>query len=83
MPVRTHTYGERDYTFGQAIATLRTAMNLTQVALGQCFGVSQGAVLGWEAGSSYHIRRVKPLGLQTRGYKRRSFWGDGVGITGP
>ncbi len=51
--MRTHSYGERDYAFGQAIVTLRTAINLTQVALAQFLGVSRGAVLGWEAGSSY------------------------------
>src|SRR3989442_34935 len=53
MPMRTHTYSERDYAFGQAMATLRTAMNLTQAGLAQLLGVSRGAVLGWEAGSSY------------------------------
>lgn|GEM_PF-7053973 len=39
MPMRTHTYRERDYAFGQAIVTLRTAMNLTQVELAQFLGV--------------------------------------------
>ncbi len=51
--MRTHTYRERDYAFGQAIVTLRTAMNLTQVELARFLGVSRGAVLGWEAGGSY------------------------------
>jgi transcriptional regulator with XRE-family HTH domain len=46
--MRTHTYRERDYAFGQAIVTLRTAMGLTQVELAQFLGVSRGAVLGWE-----------------------------------
>jgi WD40 repeat protein/transcriptional regulator with XRE-family HTH domain len=72
MPMRTHSYGERDYNFGQAIATLRTAMNLTQVALAQFLGVSRGAVLGWEAGSSY----PKPAGLKrfiALGVKHQAF----------
>src|SRR5438132_1608235 len=43
MPMKIHTYGERDYAFGQTIVTLRTAMNLTQVALAQFLGVSRGA----------------------------------------
>ncbi len=64
----THTYGERDYAFGQAMVTLRTAMNLTQVKLAQVLGVSRGAVLGWEAGSSYpkaeRLKRFIALGVQ-------------------
>jgi hypothetical protein len=50
--VRTHTYRERNYAFGQAMLTLRTAMNLTQAGLAQVLGVSRHAVQGWEAGSS-------------------------------
>src|SRR4051794_31477392 len=53
MPMMHHPYRERDYAFGQVMMTLRTAMNLTQVELAQSLGVSRGAVLGWEAGSSY------------------------------
>src|SRR2546425_11801079 len=68
MPMRIHTYSERDYAFGQAILTLRTAMNLTQAGLAQLLGVSRGAVLGWEAGSSYpkaeHLKRFIALGLE-------------------
>ena len=46
-------YGERDYTFGQAMVTLRTALGLTQAALAKFLGVSRRAVLEWEGGSSY------------------------------
>ncbi|MFL5589781.1 MAG: NB-ARC domain-containing protein [Ktedonobacteraceae bacterium] len=58
----THTYGKRDYAFGQAMVKLRTAMNLTQMKLAQLLGVSRGAVVGWEAGSSYpKAERLKPF----------------------
>ncbi len=67
MPMRTHIYRERDYAFGQAIITLRTAIGLTQMALAQFLGVSRGAVLGWEAGSSYpkaeHLKQFIALGV--------------------
>jgi WD40 repeat protein/transcriptional regulator with XRE-family HTH domain len=49
----TYSYGERDYTFGQTMATLRTALGLTQAELAQLLHVSRRAVGGWEAGSSY------------------------------
>ena len=67
-----HTYGERDYAFGQAILTLRTAMGLTQAELAHFLGVSRGAVLGWEAGSSYpkaeRLKRFIELGVQLRAF---------------
>jgi len=47
------TYGERDYAFGQAMLTRRAAMHLTQVDLARFLAISRGAVLAWEAGSSY------------------------------
>jgi transcriptional regulator with XRE-family HTH domain len=81
MPMRTHTYRERDYAFGQAIVTLRTAMGLTQVELARFLGVSRGAVLGWEGGSSYpkaeSLKRFIALGVHQQAFaadarKRRS-----------
>src|SRR2546430_16563944 len=70
--MRTHTYRERDYAFGQAIVTLRTAMNLTQVELARFLGVSRGAVLGWEAGGSYpkaeSLRHFIALGVQQKAF---------------
>jgi transcriptional regulator with XRE-family HTH domain len=65
MPMTTHTYGKRDYAFGQAMVTLRTAIHLTQVELAHLLGISRGAVLSWEAGSSYpkakHLKRFIAL----------------------
>src|SRR5947209_10310462 len=68
MPMRTHIYSERDYAFGQTMVTLRTAMHLTQAGLARLLGVSRGAVLGWEAGSSYpkdeRLKRFIALGVE-------------------
>ncbi len=70
--MRTHTYGERDYAFGQAMVTLRTAIRLTQVELAQCLDISRAAVLSWEAGSSYpkteHLKRFIALGVQQQAF---------------
>jgi WD40 repeat protein/transcriptional regulator with XRE-family HTH domain len=49
----TYSYGERDSTFGQTMATLRTALGLTQAELAELLHVSRRAVGGWEAGTSY------------------------------
>ncbi len=70
--MRTHSYSERDYAFGQAMITLRTATRLTQVELAQLLGISRGAVLSWEAGSSYpkaeHLKRFIALGVQQQAF---------------
>src|SRR5260221_12154997 len=72
MPMRTHSYSERVYAFGQAMITLRTATRLTQVELAQLLGISRGAVLSWEAGSSYpraeHLKRFIALGVQQQAF---------------
>jgi transcriptional regulator with XRE-family HTH domain len=41
---------ERDYAFGQAMLTLRTAIGLTQSGLAELLGISRRAVSEWEAG---------------------------------
>src|SRR5260370_1936456 len=51
--IKRSSYGERGYTFGEIIRTLRTAIGLTQAGLADHLGVSQRAVGEWEAGSSY------------------------------
>ena len=45
------SYGERDYAFGQAMLTLRTALGLTQAGLAQFLGVSRKAVGGGSPGA--------------------------------
>ena len=70
--MRTRTYVKRDYAFGQVILTLRKATGLTQAVLAQFLGISRGAVLGWEAGSSYPkadpLKRLIELGVQRQAF---------------
>lgn len=62
------SYGERDYTFGQVMLTLRKTIGLTQAELAQRLGVSRKAVGEWEAGSIYpkaeHLKAFIALGIQ-------------------
>ncbi len=51
--MKSSSYGERDYAFGQMMLTLRTHLGLTQAGLADSLGVSSRAVVGWEAGSAY------------------------------
>src|SRR5437899_7879368 len=46
-------YGERDYDFGQAMLTLRTAIGLTQAGLAERLRVSRKAIGRWEGGFTY------------------------------
>ena len=64
-----HTsYRERDYAFGQAVLSLRTAIGLTQTALAEYLGVSRRSVGEWEAGGSYprveHLKQFIALALK-------------------
>src|SRR5207302_426981 len=71
-PVKRYSYGERDYTFGQAMLTLRTALGLTQAGLADLLGVSRRAVTEWEAGSSYpkteHLKEFLTLCVQQQAF---------------
>ena len=66
--MKRFSYRERDYTFGQAMLSLRTSIGLTQVGLANLLGVSRRAVGEWEAGSSYpkaqHLQHVITLAVQ-------------------
>src|SRR5437588_5967955 len=66
--MKPSSYGERDYTFGQAMLTLRTALGLTQEGLAQFLGVSRKAVGGWESSGSYpkaeHLKALLTLAVQ-------------------
>src|SRR5438270_5090929 len=71
-PVKSYSYRERDYAFGQLILTLRTRIGLTQEGLGERLGGSRRAVADWEAGLNYpDIER--PQGLMPLGVEQRSF----------
>jgi len=76
MLMSPHTYGERDYAFGQVMLTLRTAMHLTQVELAQFLYVSRHAVQGWEAGDSYpkaeHLKQFIALAVQQQAFRAGS-----------
>jgi WD40 repeat protein/transcriptional regulator with XRE-family HTH domain len=69
-PVKSYSYRERDYAFGQMILTLRTHIGLTQEGLGERLGVSRRAVAHWEAGLNYpdneHLQQLIALGVQQR-----------------
>src|SRR5437588_5510797 len=78
-------YGERDYAFGQAMLTLRTAIGLTQAGLAEFLGVSRKAVGGWESGGSYpkasHLKALLTLAVQEGTFpagreaeEMRAFW---------
>jgi transcriptional regulator with XRE-family HTH domain len=66
--VKTSSYGEPDYAFGQRMLTLRTQIGLTQAGLGERLGVSRRAVVKWEGGLSYpsvgHLQALIALGVE-------------------
>src|SRR5947208_14271108 len=66
--MKRSSYGERDYAFGQAMLTLRTALGLTQADLAEFLGVSLKAVGGWESGGNYpkaeHLKALLTLAVQ-------------------
>jgi transcriptional regulator with XRE-family HTH domain len=70
--VKRSSYGERDYTFGQRMLTLRTSIGLTQAGLAHLLGVSLRAVAGWETGSAYpkadHLKAFLTLYVQQRAF---------------
>lgn len=65
-------YGERDYSFGQTMLTLRAAIGVTQAGLADHLGISRRAVGEWEAGSSYpkteHLKKFIALGVKQRAF---------------
>src|SRR2546421_242763 len=66
--MKRSSYGERDYGFGQAMLTLRSAIGLTQAGLAEFLGISRKAVGGWESGGSYpkaeHLKALLMLAVQ-------------------
>ncbi len=68
--MKKSSYREHDYTFGQQMLALRTAIGLTQATLANLLGISRNAVGGWEVGQSYpkveHLKAFIALGLQQR-----------------
>jgi transcriptional regulator with XRE-family HTH domain len=79
------SYHERDYSFGQAMLSLRTAIGLTQAGLADYLAVSRQAIGDWEAGASYpkpeHLKQLIGLAVQHQAFHAgqeaeeiRAFW---------
>lgn len=66
------SYRDRDYSFGQMMLNLRSAIGLTQTGLAEHLGVSRFAVGEWEAGSKYpnakHLQAFIALAVQHRAF---------------
>src|SRR5438034_2242932 len=70
--VKSYSYKERDYAFGQLMLTLRMRLGLTQGGLAERLHVHRRAVAGWEAGSSYpkadHLKELMTLAVQQQAF---------------
>src|SRR6266567_4227474 len=70
--VKSYSYRERDYAFGQMMLTLRTNIGLTQAGLADRLGVSRRAVAEWEGGLSYpkaeRLKQLIELGVQQKAF---------------
>src|SRR3989449_1737852 len=70
--VKSYSYSERDYAFGQLMLSLRMRISLTQAGLAALLHVQRRAVAGWEAGSSYpkaeHLKELIILGMQQQAF---------------
>jgi WD40 repeat protein/transcriptional regulator with XRE-family HTH domain len=70
--VKSYSYRERDYTFGQLVLTLRTAIGLSQAGLAERLGASRHAVADWEGGLSYpkaeRLQQLIALGMQQQAF---------------
>jgi len=66
------SYSERDYSFGQTMLMLRTAIGLTQAGLAKYLGVSRRAMGEWETGGSYpkveHLKQLIALGVEQQAF---------------
>src|SRR5256884_117363 len=70
--MKSYSYKERDYAFGQLMLTLRMRLGLTQAGLAERLHVHRRAVAGWEAGSSYskadHLKELITLGVEQQAF---------------
>ena len=70
--MKSYSYKERDYAFGQLMLTLRMRLGLTQADLAEVLHVHRRAVAGWEAGSSYpkaeHLKELITLAVQQQAF---------------
>ena len=72
--MKEYSYRERDYAFGRAMVTLRSAIGLTQTRLGSHLGVSRYTVVSWEKGEKYpnadHLKDFIALALEQQAFPR-------------
>ena len=70
--MKSYSYSERDYAFGQLMLSLRMRISLTQAGLAERLHVHRRAVAGWEAGSSYpkaeHLKELMTLAVQQQAW---------------
>src|SRR3989440_7468654 len=70
--MKSYSYKERDYAFGQLMLTLRMRLGLTQAGLAEGLQVHRRAVAAWEAGSSYpkaeHLQELIALGVRASAF---------------
>jgi transcriptional regulator with XRE-family HTH domain len=70
--MKRHSYGERDFAFGQRVLTLRTHIGVTQQGLARLLHVGRKAVGGWEAGANYpkvdSLKALIALAMQQRAF---------------
>jgi transcriptional regulator with XRE-family HTH domain len=78
-------YRERDYAFGQAMLSLRTAIGLAQAGLAELLSVSRKAISRWEAGETYpkasHLKALLAFAVGQQAFPAgreeeeiRAFW---------
>ena len=83
--MKRFSYGERDYAFGQAMLSLRTAIGLTQADLAERLRVSRKAIGRWEGGFSYpkaeHLKALLAFAVGQQAFPSgreeeevRAFW---------
>ncbi|HTD20229.1 MAG TPA: helix-turn-helix transcriptional regulator, partial [Ktedonobacteraceae bacterium] len=70
--MKSYSYHERDYAFGQRMLSLRIQIGLTQAGLAEVLQVHRRAVAGWEAGSSYpkadHLQHLIELEVEQQAF---------------
>jgi transcriptional regulator with XRE-family HTH domain len=83
--MKRFSYGERDYAFGQAMLTLRTAIGLTQAGFAERLRVSRKAIGRWEGGFTYpkaeHLKALLAFAVGQQAFPSgreeeevRAFW---------
>lgn len=69
----TRSYRDRDYSFGQKILNLRSAIGVTQTGLAEYLGISRFSVGEWETGNKYpkmqHLKALVELAVQQGAFR--------------